>query len=302
MWPETLNRGQDLRFLSLLERLWLKSEIRRQTMEADTTQFQATNGKQPRGFGRWGFQIGNEKHFVVGQYRHARQDAFKIAQTRGEERVVVLPEKRLAPQGCTPERPEKLNAEQINIIKERLMAQAEVRTFNGPRDCKRTRTVIPVDGMKATQIMVVFDVQSTRTAHCIAKRGFYIVDYTKPAMCPGEIDIEDAYRIANWWLYKKLGGRLPHWAEPDDMIQDAVTRLIERAGDPRMKEPSYRFYVVRGAMTEFLRRNQKHEHEDEEKINAPGSRWGTWDRSYRATETMCRMIEARRIPPMDLAA
>jgi len=29
MWPETLNRGQAQRFLSLLERLWLKSEIRR---------------------------------------------------------------------------------------------------------------------------------------------------------------------------------------------------------------------------------------------------------------------------------
>ena len=30
MWPETLNRGQELRFLSLLEHLLLKSEIRRQ--------------------------------------------------------------------------------------------------------------------------------------------------------------------------------------------------------------------------------------------------------------------------------
>ena len=69
-------------------------------MEADTTQFQASNGKQPRGFGRWGFQIGNEKHFVVGQYRHSKQEAFKIAQTRGEERVVVLPDKKLAPQSC----------------------------------------------------------------------------------------------------------------------------------------------------------------------------------------------------------
>jgi hypothetical protein len=28
MWPETLNRGQELRFLSLLERLLLKSEWR----------------------------------------------------------------------------------------------------------------------------------------------------------------------------------------------------------------------------------------------------------------------------------
>ena len=96
-------------------------------MEADTTLFQASNGRQPRGFGRWGFQVGNETHFIVGQYRYARQDAFKIAQTRGEERVIVLPGKELVPQGGNPERPEKLNQEQINNIKERLMAQAEVR-------------------------------------------------------------------------------------------------------------------------------------------------------------------------------
>ena len=74
-------------------------------MEANTTQFQATNGKQPRGFGRWGFQIGNEEHFVFGMYADSRKEAFKIAQTRGEERVVVLPGKRLAPQGGDPARP-----------------------------------------------------------------------------------------------------------------------------------------------------------------------------------------------------
>ena len=55
-----------------------------------------------------------------------------------------------------------MSQEQINNIKERLMAQAETRTFG--KD-KRTRTVIPVNGMKATEIMVVFDVQSKRTAH-----------------------------------------------------------------------------------------------------------------------------------------
>lgn len=267
-------------------------------MEADTTQFQASNGKQPRGFGRWGFQIGNEKHFVVGRYSNSKKEAFKIAQTRGEERVVVLPDKKLAPQSATSERPDNktMSQEQINNIKDRLMAQAEVRKFG-----IRTRTVIPVNGMKASEIMVVFDVQSKFTAHCIAKRGYYIVNYTKPAMCPGEIDMEDAYRIANWWLNKKLGFRLPHWAEPEDMVQDAVTRLIERGGDPRMAEASYRFYVVRGAMAEYLRRNQKHEHEDEDEIEAPGSRWGTWDRSYRATETMCRMIEAEGAYPMERA-
>jgi hypothetical protein len=197
------------------------------------------------------------------------------------------------------------------------MAQAETRTFYN-----RTRTVIPVNGMKAAQIMVVFDVQSRRTAHCIAKRGFYIVDYTKPAMCTGEIDMEDAYRISKWWFYRKLAGRVPWWAEADDMIQDAVTRLIERAGDPRIKESSYRFYVVRGAMSEYLRRNQKHDREKESRIDSPMNRvpesWkygavsekckhcapspDTWGRAYRATETMCRMIEARGITPMDRAA
>ena len=206
-------------------------------MEADTTQFQASNGRQPRGFGRWGFQIGNEEHFVVGRYSNSKKEAFKIAQTRGEERVVVLPDKKLAPQSGNSERPVKLSQDQINNIKERLMAQAETRTFRKGKRAPRVRTVIPVNGMKAAQIMVVFDVQSRRTAHCIAKRGFYIVDYTKPAMCPGEIDLEDAYRIANWWLYKKLGGRLPHWAEPDDMIQDAVTRLIERGETPGWQRP-----------------------------------------------------------------
>ena len=302
MWPETLNRGQELRFLSLLERLWLKSEIRRQTMEADTTQFQASNGKQPRGFGRWGFQIGNEEHFIVGLYSRSKAEAFKIAQARDVDRVVVLPDKKLAPQGGNPERPEKLSATQVNIIKERLMAQAETRTFQKGKRGQRERLAIPVKGMKAAEIMVIFDIQSKRTAHAIVKRGFYIVDYKKPAMCPGWVDMDSAYRIANWWLHKKLGGRLPYWADADDMIQDAVTRLIERGGDPRMAEDSYRFYVVRGAMAEYLRRNQKHEHEDEEKIDAPGSRWGTWDRSYRATETMCRVIEARGGVPMARAA
>jgi len=272
-------------------------------MQADTTLFQASNGRQPRGFGRWGFQIGNETLFIIGQYSNSKKEAFKIAQTRGENRVVVLPGKELVPQGCNPERPEKLSQERINNIKERLMAQAETRTFREGKRAPRVRTVIPVKGMKAAEVMVVFDIQSKRTAHSIVKRGFYILDYTKPRQCPGTMaDVEEAYRIAKWWFYKKLGGQAPHGLDADDMIQEAVTRLVELAGDPKMKETSYKFYVVRSTMAEYLRRNQKHAHEDEEEIDNPGSRWGTWDRSYRATETMCRMIEARGINPMARAA
>jgi hypothetical protein len=106
------------------------------------------------------------------------------------------------------------------------------------------------------------------------------------------------------------------------MIQDAVTRLIERAGDPRMAEASYRFYVVRGAMSEYLRRNQKHDHEKESRIDSQTNRvpesWKygavsegcqhcapsppTWQRKHSATEAMCRVIEAKGVTPMELAA
>ena len=267
-------------------------------MQVDTTQFQARHGRQPRGFGRWGFQVGEETVFEVGQFSDAKKKAFKVAQNQGEERIIVLPGKELAPQSGNPERPKNMSQEQLNSIKERLMAQAETRTIN-----KRTRTVIPVKSMKAAEVMVVFDIQSKRTAHAIVKRGYHIVDYMESRQCPGTMeDVEEAYRIAKWWFYKKLGGRAPHGLDADDMIQEAVTRLVELAGDPRMQEASYKFYVVRSTMAEYLRRNQKHEHETEEEIDAPGSKWGTWDRPYRASETMCRMIEARGITPLARAA
>ena len=244
-------------------------------MQADTTQFQARHGRQPRGFGRWGFLVGNETFFFVGQYSNSKKEACKVAQAHGEERVVVLPDKKLAPQGGNPERPEKTQV-QINNIKERLMAQAETRTIN-----KRTRTVIPVKSMKAAEVMVVFDIQSKRTAHAIVKRGYHIVDYMESRQCPGTMeDVEEAYRIAKWWFHKKLGGRVPYGLDADDMIQEAVTRLVELAGDPRMQEASYKFYVVRSTMAEYLRRNQKHEHLDRSEERRVGkecrSRWSPY--------------------------
>jgi len=229
-------------------------------------------------------------------------DAFRVAKKRAIERVVVLPDKKLAPQGGNPERPENMNQEQINNIKNRLMAQAESRTFGKGTKGERVRTVIPTNGLKAAEIMAIFQVDSKRTAHCIAKRGFYIVDYQKQSMCPGEIDVEEAYRIAKWWVYKKMGGRLPYWAEPEDMIQEAVTRLIERGGDPRMAGDSYKFSMVQTAIHRYLVRNGKHVHEDEEKGDCQGYKGKTWSRSYQPTETMCRMIEARGAYPLERAA
>jgi hypothetical protein len=266
-------------------------------MQADTTLFQTSHGRQPRGFGRWGFQVGEETFFVVGQYSDAKRKAFHVAQTRGESRVVVLPEKRLAPQGATPERPGTMSQEQIDFTRNRLMAQAEPRTFRKGKRGQRERLAVPVKGLSAAQVRAVFGVESDRTSHAIVRRGFFIVNYTKPRQCPSaNLTAEfaaEAYRIANWWFYKKLAGRVPHWADGADMIQEAVTRLIELAGDPKMKSGSFKFYVVRTTMAEYLRRNQRHEHLDEEQIDAPKSRGGAWCRAHLATETLCQLVEAR---------
>jgi hypothetical protein len=117
------------------------------------------------------------------------------------------------------------------------MAQAETRTFREGKRAPRVRTVIPVKVRKAAEVMVVFDIQSKRTAHFIVKRGFYILDYTKLRQCPGTMaDVEEAYRIATWWFYKKLAGWAPYWADAEDMIKEAVARLVELAGEtPKLR-------------------------------------------------------------------
>jgi hypothetical protein len=70
-------------------------------MEADTTLFQASNGRQPRGFGRWGFQVGSETLFIIGQYSNSKQEAFKIAQTMGESELLCCRVKNWPPRAGT---------------------------------------------------------------------------------------------------------------------------------------------------------------------------------------------------------
>lgn len=60
-------------------------------MRTDTTQFRASHNREPRGWGRWGFQVGNETFFFTAHFSVARRQAFEVAQTRGERVVVVCP-------------------------------------------------------------------------------------------------------------------------------------------------------------------------------------------------------------------
>lgn len=177
----------------------------------------------------------------------------------------------------------------MNRIPKHVMAQAEIRKV-GEREVK----AIPVAGMKYKEVMALVNCPAS-TAWDAVKRGYYLVDFLKRECIPGQLDIDKAYRMARWLFYKKFRGRLPEWADPEDMIQDGVTRLLELAGHPRIDAPGFAYRVINHGMTGHLSRNQRHAHahEDEANIEAPGSKWGTWDQSYRATEAMVRMIEAR---------
>ena len=197
-------------------------------------------------------------------------------------------------------------------IPEALMAQAEIRTVNG-----RTRKVIPIVGMKYTEVMVMLDCAKT-TARDAVRRGYYVVDYTKRSVTSGALeDVDGAYRLARWWYYQKLHGRTPWWAEADDMIQEAVLRLVELAGDPRMGRRSFRINVIKTVMSDYLRNNRKHDHEDQEEIDSrkQWTEWRfkdgglhckesapTWRRKHSATKAMCDIIEAKGIAPLELAA
>ena len=60
-------------------------------MRADTIQYQRSHGKQPRGWGKWAFQVGGEVFYFTAHYSEARRQAFEVARTRRVRVVEVLP-------------------------------------------------------------------------------------------------------------------------------------------------------------------------------------------------------------------
>ena len=60
----------------------------------NTRNYQIAHGKSPRGFGQWGFYMGEEKHdsipiFFTGNYADAKKQAVKYARENGFSRVIV---------------------------------------------------------------------------------------------------------------------------------------------------------------------------------------------------------------------
>jgi len=191
-------------------------------------------------------------------------------------------------------------------IPEELMAQAQDKIIQG-----RPRKAVPIIQMTYREVMAMFDCPKT-TARDAVKRGWFIINYTKRTIIPGQVDPEEAYRMA-WGCYHRLfRGRVPWWIEASDMVQEGVERLIQQAGHPRMNEGTFVFRAVKYAMVEYLRKNRRLNSEIYEEKLRPGVRadfmaaWqaerdgecqacgsgspDTWGRSQAQTERMVKKI------------
>ena len=148
-----------------------------------------------------------------------------------------------------------------------------------------------------------------KTAPVVVERGYYVVDYKKKTRHlpeEGAFDHKAAYRMAGFVYKRKFEGRLPWYIDPEDLVQEAVIRIYEMSGHPESQEKKYRFYLALNAMRGFLERQGRLRSSVEpgykESCREEKASPDTWGRSHRATENMCRIIEAKGITPRELAA
>ncbi|MDD2903449.1 MAG: hypothetical protein PHU44_13550 [Syntrophales bacterium] len=122
----------------------------------------------------------------------------------------------------------------------------------------REREVIPVpEGMTEVKAVMAFFQCDRRTARVSMARGYYIVNYHRRSICPGDLDNDAVYRLA-WLIYRrKYQDRLPWYVAPEDLIQEGVLRLLEMAGHPRFHEKGFQFYLALNAMKGWIERQRR---------------------------------------------
>lgn len=59
------------------------------TIRVNTSQYEFSHGKQPRGYGHWAFEIGAETLFFSGNYGDAKRQAVQAAKDRNVADVRV---------------------------------------------------------------------------------------------------------------------------------------------------------------------------------------------------------------------
>ena len=60
-------------------------------MRVKTDKYIFSTGKNPRGYGRWAFEINGEEVFITGNYANAKKQAQTEAKKQGAFEIVVLP-------------------------------------------------------------------------------------------------------------------------------------------------------------------------------------------------------------------
>jgi hypothetical protein len=197
----------------------------------------------------------------------------------------------------------------------------------------REREIIPVpEGMVDPHAVMVLFKCDYLTAKATLKRGYYIVDYLKRSICPGPLDPEAGYKMA-WYVYhRKFKGKLPWYLDAKEVVQEGVVMLLEMAGHARFQERKFQYYVAFNGMQGFIDRQRRlrgarigpeetpgyeevyrqdagatwladwQAERQEAPQKAKASSPDTWGRAHRATEKICRVIAAKGIAPMDLAA
>jgi hypothetical protein len=60
-------------------------------VRVSTRQYEASHGRQPRGWGRWGFKIDDQIEWLAGTYTEAKKLATKQARQEGISFIEVLP-------------------------------------------------------------------------------------------------------------------------------------------------------------------------------------------------------------------
>lgn len=152
----------------------------------------------------------------------------------------------------------------------------------------REREVIPVpEG--ATDVKAVTELFQCdrRTAKASRERGYYIVNYHRRTVCPGDLDTDAAYRPA-WLIYRrKFLDRLPWYMAPEDLVQEGVLRLLEMAGHPRFQGKGFRFYLALSGMKGFIERQRRLRGgingttSGYDETHRPDA-WSSWQRAWQA--------------------
>jgi hypothetical protein len=135
------------------------------------------------------------------------------------------------------------------------------------------------------------------TAYNALKRGWYLLDQGRRLVNPGgTFDPEEAYLIARAVFRKYFKSKLPAIFEPQDLIQEAVLRLLELSGDERFETTKFKWGYCRTAMRSALLTAYRRRGHEEELVEANvriSGKPDTWAKKNLAEDFLLALVDER---------